>query len=70
QVLSITCDNASNNNTMVEALGDSDTLPFFDGQASRTGCFAHIVNLVAKSLLRQFDPPKRKANNDDGPDDD
>ncbi len=55
---------------MVKALGDLDTLPFFDGQASHTYCFAHIVNLVAKSLLRQFDPPKCKANNNDSPDDD
>ncbi|KAK0467345.1 uncharacterized protein EV420DRAFT_1228573, partial [Desarmillaria tabescens] len=58
QILSITCNNASNNNTMVEALGDSDALPSFNGQASCTHCFAHIVNLVAKSLLQQFDPPK------------
>ncbi|PBK68153.1 hypothetical protein ARMSODRAFT_841952, partial [Armillaria solidipes] len=55
QVLSITCDNASNNDTMIEALGDSADVPSFSGQVSRTRCFAHIVNLMAKSLLKQFD---------------
>ncbi|PBK85234.1 hypothetical protein ARMGADRAFT_876057, partial [Armillaria gallica] len=70
QVLSITCDNASNNDTMIEALGDSDNVPLFSGQASRTRCVAHIVNLMAKSLLKQFDPPRHKSNDNRGPDDD
>ncbi|GLB44048.1 hypothetical protein LshimejAT787_1502320 [Lyophyllum shimeji] len=34
----------------------------FPGAANRTRCFAHIINLVAKSLLRQFDVPKKKAD--------
>lgn len=29
----------------------------FSGAASRTRCFAHIVNLVAKTVIRQFDMP-------------
>lgn len=33
----------------------ADTLPEFDGQKGRVRCFLHILNLVAKSLLRQFD---------------
>lgn len=36
-------------------------LPDFPGQASRTRCFAHIVNLVAKTAIRQFDVPEGKA---------
>lgn len=36
-------------------------LPDFPGQANQTRCFAHTINLVAKSLLRQFDVPKKKA---------
>ncbi|GLB35657.1 hypothetical protein LshimejAT787_0212220 [Lyophyllum shimeji] len=59
KVLSITCDNASPNDTMIDEL--ADLLPYFPGAAHRTRCFAHIVNLVAKSLLRQFDVPKKKA---------
>ncbi|PBK81824.1 hypothetical protein ARMGADRAFT_862864, partial [Armillaria gallica] len=55
QVLCITCDNVSNNNTMIEALGDSDNVPSFTRQDSCTWCFTHIVNLVTKSLLKQFD---------------
>lgn len=38
-----------------------DLLPDFPGDANRTRCFAHIVNLIAKSLLRQFDLPKKKG---------
>jgi hypothetical protein len=34
----------------------------FLGEANRTQCFAHIINLVAKSLLKQFDVPKKKAD--------
>lgn len=35
----------------------------FKGQGSQTRCFAHILNLVAKSIIRQFDVPKAQANN-------
>jgi hypothetical protein len=31
----------------------------FAGNASRTRCFTHIINLIAKSLLKQFDVPKK-----------
>lgn len=34
-------------------------LPDFPGQAARTRCFCHIVNLVAKSIIIQFDIPKK-----------
>ncbi len=70
QILSITCNNVSNNNTMVEALGDWNNLPPFEGQASCTCCFTHRVNLIAKSLLRQFDSLKSKSNNNNSPNDD
>lgn len=43
---------------MVEEL--SHRLPSFDGEASRVRCFAHIINLVAKSVISQFDTPKKK----------
>ncbi|KAI0659198.1 hypothetical protein C8Q70DRAFT_915675, partial [Cubamyces menziesii] len=53
QILSITCDNASSNDTMTKHL--SELLTDFNGDFSRTRCFLHILSLVAKSMLRQFD---------------
>lgn len=37
-------------------------LPEFQGAASRSRCFTHILNLAAKSVLRLFDLPKAKAD--------
>src|SRR6202035_3600666 len=34
----------------------------FPGAANRTRCFAHILNLVAKSVIRQFDVAKGEAD--------
>jgi len=36
-------------------------LPNFAGQANRCCCFLHIVNLIAKTLLKKFDVPKKDA---------
>ena len=33
----------------------------FPGPANQTRCFAHILNLVVKSILHQFDLPKTKS---------
>jgi hypothetical protein len=33
-------------------------VPDFPGPANQTRCFTHILNLVAKSILRQFDVKK------------
>ena len=60
QILSVTCDNASNNDTMIEEL--ASLIDHFPGDANHTRCFLHIINLVVKSILRQFEPPKTKAN--------
>jgi len=38
-------------------------LPSFPGQPNQTRCFLHIINLVAKSVIRQFDVTKGKADN-------
>jgi hypothetical protein len=46
-----------------------DHLPAFSS-VNRTRCFAHILNLVAKSLLKQFDVKKKKKHGEaDGNDD-
>ena len=59
QLLSVTCDNAAPNDTMIDEL--AELLEEFPGVANRTRCFTHILNLVAKSVMKQFDLPKAKA---------
>jgi hypothetical protein len=43
----------------------------FPGAANQTHCFAHILNLVTKSILHQFEPQKKtrdsEADNVDNP---
>jgi hypothetical protein len=58
-MLCVTCDNAANNTVMVENLAEA--LPSFPGRANHTRCFLHTINLVAKSLLKEFDMTKREA---------
>jgi len=65
QIPSIKCDNASND-AMIDQLGS--ILQFLiPSQAPRvanqTRCFLHIINLVAKSILHQFEPPKARDKN-------
>lgn len=43
-----TLDNASNNDTAMEAIGKALN---FNGRARRVRCFGHIINLVVKALL-------------------
>ncbi|KAF8156433.1 hypothetical protein BJ912DRAFT_831093, partial [Pholiota molesta] len=52
QVLSIACDNTSNNDVMIAKLP-----PEFSA-VNQTLCFLHVVNLTAHSLVRQFNVPK------------
>lgn len=58
-MLGLACDNASPNDVMVDILGDH--LEGFEGSLGRVRCFAHVLNLVVKTLLRQFDVPKAKS---------
>jgi hypothetical protein len=44
---------------MVEHL--AELIDSFPGAANQTRCFVHILNLVAKSVLRQFEAPKVKG---------
>lgn len=53
QILGVTCDNAYNNDTMLDEM--TELLPKFDGQLARVRCFAHVLNLIAKSLISEFD---------------
>lgn len=49
--------------TMIEVL--EELLPEFPGAANQTRCFTHILNLVAKSILHQFDTKKPAAADED-----
>ena len=51
---------ASNNDVMVNKL--VDLLPEFPGPANHCRCFLRIINLVAKTLLRQFEVPKKDTD--------
>jgi len=53
---------------MVESL--ADRLDNFPGAASQTRCFLHILNLTAKSVIRQFEVPKKKKSKEDSQDND
>jgi hypothetical protein len=36
----------------------SQILPAFGGERSHVRCFLHVVNLIAKAIMRQFDTSK------------
>jgi hypothetical protein len=42
---------------MIDVL--ADLIAEFPGRANQTRCFAHILNLIAKTVIKQFDIPKR-----------
>ena len=52
------CDNMSNNDVLVDDLADK--VASFGGDATRVRCFAHVINLVMKSILAQFDVPAKE----------
>ena len=58
--LCITCNNASPNDTMIDALGR--TLRDYPGNANRARCFNHVIALVGKRMTRQFDVTKGAAD--------
>ena len=58
-MLAITCDNATNNDVLTDQL--KEKVPMFHGEASRVRCFAHVINLVAKSVITQFDLPRKRT---------
>jgi hypothetical protein len=42
----------------------------FPGPANQTRCFLHIINLVVKSIIQQFDVPASKKTSDGDEDND
>ena len=57
KILSITCDNASVNDVMIEEL--PKLVPNYVGKESHVRCFLHILNLVVKTVIKLFDSPGR-----------
>ncbi|OCH83725.1 hypothetical protein OBBRIDRAFT_690040, partial [Obba rivulosa] len=53
QILTITADNASSNDVLIEHF--ADFIFKFPGNANWCRCFAHIINLVIKAILHHFD---------------
>lgn len=55
-------DNASANDVMVRELGAA--IEGFSGPGHQIRCFAHILNLVAKTIISQFDTKSGTAGGD------
>ena len=62
KILSVTCDNASTNDAMMDEL--EFMLAHFEGQTTRVRCILHMGNLVAKCLIKQFDIPHKTGSED------
>lgn len=62
-MLTVTVDNASNNDKMVTEL--AELILSFPGSTNQVHCFAHILNLIAKMVIHQFDSGKNAQNKDD-----
>jgi hypothetical protein len=66
QMLLVTCNNASCNDTMVSEINER-VEEFLE--VNHIWCFMHIVILVAKSLLKQFDTKKAGSDGNADPTD-
>ena len=62
KILSVTCDNASTNDAMMDKL--EFTLAHFKGQVTRVQCILHVGNLVVKCIIKQFDIPCKQGGED------
>ena len=62
KILGMTCNNASTNDAMLDKL--ESMLAHFEGEGTRARCILHIGNLVAKTLIKQFDIPQHKERED------
>jgi hypothetical protein len=67
-VLSVTCNNVSVNDVMIDKM--EYLLTDFPGATNRTQCFAHILNLVVKTIMKCFDVAKETGSNANDSDDD
>src|SRR5216684_1467022 len=61
--MSITCNNATSNDKMINELAGQ--LLEFPGVANCAWCFMHILNLVVKSIMHQFDVAYKQKDKHD-----
>ncbi|KAL1949584.1 hypothetical protein VTO73DRAFT_8465 [Trametes versicolor] len=67
----ITCDNATNNDTMMDHFAshvESNTTRSYSGRGHRVRCLAHIVNLATQALITTYS--RSKPYDPQNPDDD
>ncbi|RXW14793.1 hypothetical protein EST38_g11056 [Candolleomyces aberdarensis] len=57
KLLSVTCNNASSNDTMINEI--AKLILSYPGAVNRVRCLAHVVNLVVKIILWQFNSRRR-----------
>ncbi|KAI6102131.1 hypothetical protein F5141DRAFT_988581, partial [Pisolithus sp. B1] len=55
KILGVTCDNATANDMMMDKLEINSA--HFEGQATRAQCILHVGNLIAKTIIKQFNIP-------------
>jgi hypothetical protein len=70
QIFVWTGDNATSNDTQNTKMSTLGTNSF--NKINRVRCFAHTLNLIAKSILKPFSAPEKKKDSEDadGGDDD
>ncbi len=61
--MSIMCNNATSNDKMIDELAGQ--LLEFSGVANHAWCFTHILNLVVKSIMHQFDVAYKQKDKHD-----
>jgi hypothetical protein len=53
---------------MIEEL--SEMIANFPGKPNQTRCFAHVLNLIAKTIIKQFDAPTKARKGSSRPESD
>ncbi|KAH9903878.1 uncharacterized protein BXZ73DRAFT_14455, partial [Epithele typhae] len=63
QLLGVACDSASANLAMIKTMEKG--LQKFRASSGHVACFGHVIQLVGRGLLDQFDPDKKKPGEED-----
>ena len=63
QILSVTADNTSSNDTMTDE--HASLIAHFGGDLTQTRCLLHVINLVAKTVTKEFDVQDNREGTDD-----
>jgi hypothetical protein len=58
----MTLDSASNNDRLVKLLPEQ--VESFAGEAAQVRCFNHVINLTGRMVVRQFDVPRKDADDE------